>query len=63
MSLALTVRAMVDAGCTAEQILAVVEALEAAAKPDKRSAAAKRQARYRERQRKPSNVILFPRRP
>jgi len=54
MSLALTVRAMVAAGCTAEQILAVVEALEAAAK---------RQARYRERKRKPSNVILFPRRP
>jgi hypothetical protein len=52
MSLALTVRAMVAAGCTAEQVAAVAAAYEAEAETKraaKRANGAARQQRYRER--------------
>jgi hypothetical protein len=48
MSIAAAIRGMLDAGLTIEQALIAVEQIEAA-KPVKRSAAAERQARYRER--------------
>jgi hypothetical protein len=52
VSLSVTIEAMIGAGCSADQIAAVVRALEAEeAERDLRSPAAIRQSRYRERKR------------
>lgn len=53
MSAAKTARAMLDAGCTAEQIVIALEALEGP-----RSLGAERQRRYRERRAEASHVTL-----
>lgn len=51
MSISVTVAAMFAAGCTPDQISSVVAAIEAHEQKDTRSAAAIRQARYRDRKR------------